>query len=69
MTLSFRGRTSEQTDAVASGPLSFCKVDGVLELNTLDHSGPSLLGRFSSAAEAWAALDEFDLADELPLAA
>jgi hypothetical protein len=71
MTLSFisRGRTSEQTDEVTSGPISFRKIDGTLELHTLENTGPRLLGRFNSAAEAWAALDELELADDISLAA
>jgi hypothetical protein len=71
MTLSFisRGRNSEQADEVTSGPISFRKVDGKLELHALDQTGPQLIGRFNSAAAAWAALDELDLADDVRLAA
>jgi hypothetical protein len=64
-----RDRASKQTDEVIGGPVSFRKVDGVIELQASDYSGTSSLGRFSSAAEAWAALDQFELADDVELAA
>jgi hypothetical protein len=61
--------SERKTDQVLGGGLLLTNDERGITLHTLNISGSGLLGTYASAAEAWRAVDEFDLDVEVPLAA